>query len=98
MLSAEELIPDPAERERIFREACERVARERETWCTLDEAAAHIRRSKRELYRLIKAYGIPVCKLTNTILRADLDEMQLKHLDRSGTAIIPFPSLQKKVA
>jgi AraC-like DNA-binding protein len=93
-LSADELIPDAAERERIYREACERVARERETWCSLDEAAAHIRCSRRQLYRLIHAYGVPVCKLTNTILRADLDALLRGHLDKSGAAVIAFPSLK----
>lgn len=95
MITAEDIIPDKAERERIFREVCEKAAAQRETWCKMDEAAAHIRRSKRELYRLIEAYGIPVCRLTKTILRADLDALLLAHLDRSKTPLIAFPSLAK---
>ena len=91
-LTADELIPDAATRERIFREACVAVARERDAWLNYDEAAAYIRRSKRELYRIIKATGLPVNQLTKTVLRADLDALLLAHVTRGQATVINFPS------
>jgi len=96
-LTADELLP-ASERERIFREACELIARERDRWFSMDEAARYIRRSKRELYRIIKNTGLPVSKLTNTILRADLDALLLAHSTSSGSPVIPFPSINERAA
>jgi hypothetical protein len=102
MVSIPVELPSSERMEEIYREECRAIIAQRETWLTLNEAAAYLRISRDTFDRRRKQWGLPVSDLGGGILivqRADLDAVAGAHLAVSGggRSVIDFPSTALKV-
>lgn len=90
-------IPIPSEEQmrEILLQAAENIARERDHWLTIKEAAAYLRMARRTFDEYRKRWRIPVSEVGKLIYRPDLDRIVAAQLVQPpGPVVIDFPSLE----